>query len=37
VGIRALLLDRENRYPDVPDRLPNLYALPAAIGLVRPG
>jgi HAD superfamily hydrolase (TIGR01549 family) len=37
VGIRALLLDRENRYPDVPDRLPNLYALPAALGLIRPG
>jgi HAD superfamily hydrolase (TIGR01549 family) len=33
-GIRtAFLLDREDRYPDVPDRLPDLFALPAALGL----
>src|SRR5919201_4337166 len=33
-GIRqAFLLDREGRYPDVPDRLPDLLALPAALGL----
>jgi HAD superfamily hydrolase (TIGR01549 family) len=30
----AFLLDREDRYPDEPDRLPDLYALPAALGLV---
>jgi putative hydrolase of the HAD superfamily len=29
----AFLLDRENRYPEVPDRLPDLFALPAALGL----
>jgi putative hydrolase of the HAD superfamily len=33
VGIRAFLIDREDRYPDVEERLPNLYALPAALGL----
>lgn len=33
LGIRAFLVDRENRYPDVPDRLPDLRALPAALGL----
>jgi HAD superfamily hydrolase (TIGR01549 family) len=37
LGIRALLLDRDDRYQGVPDRLPDLYALPAALGLVRPG
>jgi putative hydrolase of the HAD superfamily len=30
---RAFLLDREGRYPEVPDRLPNLLALPAALAL----
>jgi putative hydrolase of the HAD superfamily len=30
---RAFLLDREERYPELPDRLPDLYALPAALGL----
>jgi len=30
---RAFLLDREDRYPEVPERLPNLLALPAALGL----
>ena len=35
-GIRAaFLLDREDRYPEIPDRLPDLYALPAALGLPR--
>ena len=29
----AFLLDRDNRYPEIPDRLPDLYALPAALGL----
>ena len=33
VGIRAFLLDRDNRYLDEPDRLPDLRALPAALGL----
>jgi putative hydrolase of the HAD superfamily len=30
---RAFLLDRENRYPEILDRLPDLLALPAALGL----
>jgi putative hydrolase of the HAD superfamily len=34
LGMRAFLLDREGRYPDEPDRLPTLLALPAALGLV---
>jgi putative hydrolase of the HAD superfamily len=34
LGMRAFLVDRENRYPDAPGRLPNLTALPAALGLV---
>jgi HAD superfamily hydrolase (TIGR01549 family) len=29
----AFLLDRENRYPEIDHRLPDLYALPAALGL----
>lgn len=33
LGMRAFLLDREDRYPDEPDRLPTLLALPAALGL----
>jgi FMN hydrolase / 5-amino-6-(5-phospho-D-ribitylamino)uracil phosphatase len=33
LGMRALLVDRENRYPEVQGRLPNLYALPAALEL----
>ena len=33
LGMRAFLLDRENRFPDEPNRLPNLSALPAALGL----
>jgi len=33
VGMRALLVDRERRYPDRPDRLDGLAALPAALGL----
>jgi putative hydrolase of the HAD superfamily len=33
-GIRAaFLLDRDDRYPELDDRLPDLYALPAALGL----
>jgi HAD superfamily hydrolase (TIGR01549 family) len=30
---RAFLLDREDRYPELEDRLPDLFALPAALGL----
>jgi putative hydrolase of the HAD superfamily len=33
LGMRAFLLDREGRYPDRPDTLPDLVALPAALGL----
>ena len=32
-GIHALLLDRENRYPEVDEKLTDLLALPAALGL----
>ena len=34
LGMRAFLLDREGRYPDREDTLPDLRALPAALGLV---
>ena len=34
LGMRAILLDREGRYPDEPERIPNLFALPAALGLL---
>ena len=37
LGMRAFLVDRENRYPEVEGRLPDLYGLPAALGLSRPG
>jgi HAD superfamily hydrolase (TIGR01549 family) len=33
VGMRALLLDRDDRYPAAEDKLPDLRALPAALGL----
>jgi putative hydrolase of the HAD superfamily len=33
IGMRALLVDREDRYPEVPDRLRDLWSLPAALGL----
>jgi putative hydrolase of the HAD superfamily len=33
LGIRAFLLDREDSFPDQPDRLPDLYGLRAALGL----
>ena len=32
LGMRAFLLDRENRFPERPERLPDLFALPAALG-----
>jgi HAD superfamily hydrolase (TIGR01549 family) len=37
LGMRAYLLDREGRFPDVAERLLDLYALPAALGLAGPG
>jgi putative hydrolase of the HAD superfamily len=33
LGMRAFLIDRENRYADDPERLTDLRALPAALGL----
>jgi putative hydrolase of the HAD superfamily len=33
VGMRALLVDRDGRYPEVGDRLEDLRALPVALGL----
>ena len=33
VGMRGVLLDRENRYPAVDEKLTDLRALPAALGL----
>jgi HAD superfamily hydrolase (TIGR01549 family) len=35
-GMRAILVDREDRHP-VEERLTDLYGLPAALGLRRPG
>jgi FMN phosphatase YigB (HAD superfamily) len=37
LGMRAFLVDREERFPELEGRLPSLYALPAALGLERPG
>jgi len=34
-GIQGVLLDRENRYPDVDEKLTDLRALPTALGLVQ--
>ena len=36
LGMRAILVDRDDRYPEVEERLTELYALPAALGLIRP-
>src|SRR2546423_6085661 len=33
VGMRGILLDRENRYPDMDEKLTDLLELPAALGL----
>ena len=33
LGIRAILVDRDGLYPDEPDRIDTLLALPAALGL----
>jgi putative hydrolase of the HAD superfamily len=32
VGIEAYLIDREDRYPELPQRLRDLWALPAVLG-----
>jgi putative hydrolase of the HAD superfamily len=37
LGMRAILIDREERHPDVEERLTDLYGLPAALGVSRPG
>jgi putative hydrolase of the HAD superfamily len=36
LGMRAILIDREDRHPDFEARLTDLYGLPAALGLSRP-
>lgn len=36
LGMRAILIDRDNRHPEVEERLTDLYGLPAALGLARP-
>ena len=33
LGIRAILLDRDGRYPDEAERITDLFQLPAALGL----
>jgi len=37
LGMRAILIDREDRHPEADERLTDLYGLPAALGLRRPG
>lgn len=37
LGMRAILIDREDRHLEVEPRLTDLYGLPAALGLRRPG
>jgi len=34
--MRAILVDREDRHPELAERLTDLYGLPAALGLPRP-
>jgi HAD superfamily hydrolase (TIGR01549 family) len=36
LGMRAILIDRVDRHPEVEERLTDLYGLPAALGLSRP-
>jgi putative hydrolase of the HAD superfamily len=36
LGMRAILIDRDDRHPHVEERLTDLYGLPAALGLPRP-
>jgi FMN phosphatase YigB (HAD superfamily) len=33
LGMRAFLVDRDDRFPEMENRLPDLLALPAALGL----
>jgi putative hydrolase of the HAD superfamily len=35
LGMRAILIDRDDRHPEVEERLTDLYGLPAALGLPR--
>jgi HAD superfamily hydrolase (TIGR01549 family) len=35
LGLRAVLVDREDRHPEIEERLLDLYGLPAALGIVR--
>jgi putative hydrolase of the HAD superfamily len=37
LGMRAILLDRDERYPDEADRITDLRALPALLGLTSAG
>jgi len=37
LGMRAILVDRDDRHPEIEERLLDLYGLPAALGLRRPG
>jgi HAD superfamily hydrolase (TIGR01549 family) len=37
LGMRAILIDRDERHPEVEERLTDLYGLPAALGLPRAG
>jgi putative hydrolase of the HAD superfamily len=37
LGMRAILVDRHDRHPEVDERLIDLYGLPAALGITRPG
>jgi putative hydrolase of the HAD superfamily len=37
LGMHAILIDRDDRHPEVEDRLTDLYGLPAALGVQRPG
>jgi FMN phosphatase YigB (HAD superfamily) len=37
LGMRAILIDRDDRHADVEERLTDLYGLPAALGLSRSG
>ena len=37
LGMHAILIDREDRHPEIEVRLTDLYGLPAALGLSRPG
>jgi HAD superfamily hydrolase (TIGR01549 family) len=36
LGMHAILVDRENRHPEIDQRLTDLFGLPAALGLARP-